>query len=168
MCYKCSNHKASLACESGKNVRVCRTCHETLNELGSGTSTPSPEVEEKDPETGAGESSRPDSTDGKKFENLVFRSRGVLEVIVIRACTSISIRLCRRRNPGDYPCQCNKVLKDCIIMLQKVLKTKWERRKFFSLILMPKIIQTLSSISQMMLVLGLVHSSIVMIGCCEL
>ncbi|KAK7081048.1 FYVE, RhoGEF and PH domain-containing protein 3 [Halocaridina rubra] len=71
VCSKCSSFKASLAYESGKSVRVCRTCHTTLQELSSSTATPSPEIDTAN-----------DCAiyNGKEHSDLAFRSRGVLEV----------------------------------------------------------------------------------------
>ncbi|XP_066987803.1 FYVE, RhoGEF and PH domain-containing protein 4-like isoform X4 [Macrobrachium rosenbergii] len=71
VCNKCSSFKASLAYESGKNVRVCRTCHTTLQELSSSTATPSPEIDDSD-------ECAVHST--KEQSDMAFRSRGVLEV----------------------------------------------------------------------------------------
>ncbi|XP_063613352.1 uncharacterized protein LOC134786636 [Penaeus indicus] len=71
VCSKCSSFKASLAYDSGKNVRVCRTCHATLQELSSSTATPSPEINEGD---------ECSIHTVKEPPDLAFRSRGVLEV----------------------------------------------------------------------------------------
>ncbi|XP_047491749.1 uncharacterized protein LOC125040976 isoform X3 [Penaeus chinensis] len=71
VCSKCSSFKASLAYDSGKNVRVCRTCHATLQELSSSTATPSPEITEGD---------ECSIHTIKEPPDLAFRSRGVLEV----------------------------------------------------------------------------------------
>ncbi|XP_068217436.1 uncharacterized protein [Palaemon carinicauda] len=71
VCNKCSSFKASLAYESGKNVRVCRTCHTTLQELSSSTATPSPEIDDSDECA---------IHSAKEQSDMAFRSRGVLEV----------------------------------------------------------------------------------------
>nr|XP_045599519.1 uncharacterized protein LOC123758831 [Procambarus clarkii] len=71
VCSKCSSFKASLAYESGKSVRVCRTCYATLQELSSSTATPSPEIDDAD------ECSLYST---KEPLDLPFRNRGVLEV----------------------------------------------------------------------------------------
>lgn len=71
VCSKCSSFKASLAYECGKSVRVCRTCHATLQELSSSTATPSPEIDEGD---------ECSLYSAKEPLDLPFRNRGVLEV----------------------------------------------------------------------------------------
>lgn len=71
VCSKCSSFKASLAYESGKSVRVCRTCHTTLQELSSSTATPSPEIDDGD---------ECSLYNAKEPPDLPFRNRGVLEV----------------------------------------------------------------------------------------
>ena len=71
VCNKCSSFKANLACESGKSVRVCRNCHVTLQELSSGTASPSPDNDNCDAENYINNKEPPD---------LSFRSRGILEV----------------------------------------------------------------------------------------
>lgn len=71
VCSKCSSFKASLAYECGKSVRVCRTCHTTLQELSSSTATPSPEIDEGD---------ECSMYSAKEQLDLPFRNRGVLEV----------------------------------------------------------------------------------------
>ncbi|XP_045118283.1 FYVE, RhoGEF and PH domain-containing protein 4-like isoform X3 [Portunus trituberculatus] len=71
VCSKCSSFKASLAYECGKSVRVCRTCHATLQELSSSTATPSPEIDDGD---------ECSVYSAKDQLDLPFRNRGVLEV----------------------------------------------------------------------------------------
>ena len=82
VCSKCSSFKASLAYECGKSVRVCRTCHATLQELSSSTATPSPEIDEGD---------ECSVYSAKDHLDLPFRSRGVLEVSA-RNILSLCIR----------------------------------------------------------------------------
>ena len=74
VCNKCSSHKVNLICENGKSVRVCRTCFETLSELGHAAAI----GDGDDSENSAG--SRPESMDSKKYEDMVFKTRGLLEV----------------------------------------------------------------------------------------
>ncbi|KAB7502061.1 Pleckstrin homology domain-containing family F member 2, partial [Armadillidium nasatum] len=79
VCSKCSNFKTSLPCEGGKNVRVCRSCHKTLNESeGEMPNSPlSSDLDNKDSLSEAPFSS--DLRINSKIENLYLKSRGILE-----------------------------------------------------------------------------------------
>ncbi|KAF2357676.1 Pleckstrin domain [Trinorchestia longiramus] len=71
MCGKCCSHKASLPCEGGRTVKVCRDCHPQLQGL-------CPPAGEGARDSGSsGGSSRLSSMEGP---DLVYRTRGVLEV----------------------------------------------------------------------------------------
>ena len=81
VCGKCSNHKASLPCENGRTVRVCRCCHARLAcqslECTTGPPAGSGGEEEGTGGDSSASSSRLSSMEGP---DLPFRTRGVLEV----------------------------------------------------------------------------------------
>ncbi|CAL4209039.1 unnamed protein product, partial [Meganyctiphanes norvegica] len=72
VCNKCSNFKAVLAYENGKSVRVCRSCHTTLQELSS-TKTSATSIEED-------YNDEPHTKMLNEPPDLSFGARGVLDV----------------------------------------------------------------------------------------
>lgn len=86
VCNKCSSHKANLAYENGRSVKVCRSCHVKLTSTAltggssdtGGSKTDSGGGEEETGGESSASSSRLSSMDGS---DLIFRTtRGVLDV----------------------------------------------------------------------------------------